>query len=466
MLALKCSQAKRAAFSVPQPLSGTQKLAVIILQLILRRNCMDMTILQIWRRNFLLLVILLLGSSLLWQASGQSAGSTSTSTGDSLELHLGNGYEALRQERYEEAEREFRAALAIDSGLAMRARFPLAVALFEQHKLNESRHEFETVRQAVGERPGILYYLGRLDFQGQDYKGAVENLNKASSHPPYPDTAFYLGLAYLKLGSNQDAEKWFKKAIELNPEDSRADYELATLYRKEGRQEEANQAFLRSKENRTQSYKQSQLKWECAQELDRGPGESTASICEQLYDPNDAKALTALGILYGQHGELEKALKPLQRAAELDPRSPQMQYNLALTYFQLKRFEDARRSLEEAVQRWPDLFPLNALYGAVLWNLGSVPPAYQALRHAHQLNPQDKSTTALLYQDALELAKQSEEAAADSEALRYLQEAASLVPTAPEPHQRMAVIYKRTGRPEQAHKEEQKAEKIIKSSRN
>jgi len=439
---------------------------MIILQLILRRNCMAMTILQTWRRSFLPLVILLLGSSLLWQASGQTVGSRSTSTGDSLELHLGNGYEALRQERYEEAEKEFRAALVIDPGLAMRARFPLAVALFEQHKSNESRHEFETVRQAAGERPGISYYLGRLDFEGQNYKGAVENLTKASSHPPYPDTAFYLGLAYLKLGSNQDAEKWFKKAIELNPEDSRAEYELGTLYRKEGRQEEANQAFLRSKENKAQSFKQSQLKWQCAQELDRGPSENTASICEQLYDPNDAKALTALGILYGQHGDFEKALKPLQRAAELDPQSPQMQYNLALTYFQLKRFEDARGSLEGAVQRWPDLFPLNALYGAVLWNLGSVLPAYQALRHAHQLNSQDKSTTALLYQATLELAKRSEEAAADSEALRYLQEAASLAPTAPEPHQRMAVIYKRTGRPEQANKEEQEAGKILKSSRN
>jgi len=200
--------------------------------------------------------------------------------------------------------------------------------------------------------------------------------------------------------------------------------------------------------------------------LDRGPSENTSSICEQLYDPNDAKALTALGILYGQHGDFEKALKPLQRAAELDPRSPQMQYNLALTYFQLKRFEGARGPLEAAVQRWPDLFPLNALYGAVLWNLGSVLPAYQALRHAHQLNSQDKDTTALLYQSTLELAKRSEEAAADSEALRYLQEAASLAPTAPEPHQRMAMIYKRTGRPEQANKEEQKAERIVKSSRN
>ena len=421
-----------------------------------------MTILRTGRLNFLLLFLLL--SS--WRAEGQSPDSGKTSTGNSADVHLGNGYEALRQERYEAAEKEFRAALAIDPELVMRARFPLAVALFEQHKSVESRREFENVRKAVGEKPGVLYYLGRLDLEEHKYKNAILNLSKASSHPPFPDTTFYLGLAYLGQGSYPDAEKWLKKAIELNPGESRAEYELATLYRKEGRKEDAELAFQQAKEMKAQGNKQSQLKWECAQELDHSPGEKATSMCDQLYDPNDADKLTDLGILYGQHGQLEKALKPLQRAAELTPQSPQMQYNLAFTYFQLKRFADARGPLERAVQQWPDLFPLNQLYGAVLWNLGEVLPSYEALRRAHQLNSADAPTTTLLYQCTLELAARSEQAVADSEALRYLQEAASLAPTAPEPHERMAAIYKRTGRPDQAQEEERKAGELIKSSKN
>jgi tetratricopeptide (TPR) repeat protein len=425
-----------------------------------------MAILRTWRLNLVLLLFLSPAISLGWQAPGQNVDSQSSSKADSMEVHLGNGYEALRQERYEVAEKEFRAALAIDRGLVMRAQFPLAVALFEQHKSVESRHEFEAVRSAAGEQLGVFYYLGRLDLEERKYNGAVANLNKASAHPPFPDTAFYLGLAYLKQGSNSDAEKWLKKAIELNPNDSRAEYELATLYRKEGRQEEAKQSFRRAREIKARSDKQSQLRFECGRELDRGPSEKSTSLCDQLYDPNDAEKLTALGVLYGQHGELDKALKPFQRAAELAPRSPQMQYNLAFTYYQLKRFEDARGPLEGAVRRWPDLFPVNALYGAVLWNLGEVLPAYQALRHAYQLNSQDTATAALLYQSTLELARRSEDAGADSEALGYLQEAALLDPTAPEPHQRMAVIYRRTGRLEQANEEMRNAEKLDKPSKN
>lgn len=392
-----------------------------------------------WQIPFLL--FLSVGQIVGPQAFGQDHDSKKAPTTDLLEMHLGNGYEALRQERYGEAETEFRAALAMDPSLVMRAQFPLAVALFEQRKTAEARNEFEALRHAQGDRPGILYYLGRLDLDEHNYKKAIESLGKANSLPPFPDTPFYLGLAYLNLGSDQDAEKCFKKAIELNPGESRAEYELARLYRKQGRNQEARQAFERSKEMKTQSDKLSQLKWACGQELDRGPSDQIPS-CEQLYDPNNGELLTALGVLYGQHGQLEKALKPLQRA-ELAPQSPQTQYNLAFTYYQLKRFADARGPLETAVRRWPDLFPLSALHGAVLFNLGETPAAYETLHHAHQLNPQDAGASALLYQSTLELAQRSEQKSGNADALRYLQEAASLAPSDPEPHRRMAAIYRR-----------------------
>jgi len=414
-----------------------------------------------WLHSIPLAVLLLPGPAFCQQTSGQGVQAEKASD-DSVEMQLGKGYESLKQERYEDAEKAFRGALAIDPSMALRARFPLAVALFEQHKYPEARREFEAVNRAAGERPSILYYLGRIDYAEQNYKGAAARLGKASAQPPYPDTAFYLGLAYLKLGANEDAEKWLKRAMEMNPTDSRAEYELGKLYRKEGREEEAKRAFQHSGEKKVESSKLSQLKWQCGQELERGPSEAAPS-CEQLYDPNDADVLTALGVLYGEHGQLEKALKPLQRAAELSPQSPQIQYNLAYTYFQLKRFAEARGPLESAVQRWPDLFPLNALYGAVLWNVGETKAAYEVLHHAHQVNAQDAGTTALLYQAAMEMAARAEKAAADFEAVRFLQEAAALTPRQSEPHRRMAAIYRRMGKPVEAGREEQKAAEVVKS---
>src|SRR5580704_5832116 len=89
-----------------------------------------------------LLLILILPHDAL----GQTAPDPQSTTADSAEAHLGKGYDALKQDRYEVAAQEFRAALTLDPSLVLRAQFPLAVSLFEQHKSAQARHEFEAVR--------------------------------------------------------------------------------------------------------------------------------------------------------------------------------------------------------------------------------------------------------------------------------------------------------------------------------
>ena len=389
------------------------------------------------------------------QAQGNNSEAAQT-----VEGHLGKGYEAMRSERYEEAVREFRAALEADPTLVMRARFPLAVALFEQRNYPDARAEFEKVRKDAGDQPGVYYYLGRIDQEEHNYKVAIENLSRAAAKPPYPDTAFYLGMAYLKAGDEAEAEKWLREATRLNSGDSRAFYQLAVLYRKQGRTEEANAAFARTKEEKISSDKLTQLKVECDQELNHGLTEKARSICEQLNDPQNADKLAALGVLYGQHGFLTEALVPLRRAAELSPRSPQMQYNLAYTYYQLGRYADARDPLERATHHWPDLFPLRSLYGNVLWKLGDTAGAYRELNSAYKLNPQEKSTQDLLYQAILILADQAEAKPATNEAIRYWKEAAKLRPGQPEPHRRLSLLYAKSGLPLLAKQEQQEADRL------
>jgi Flp pilus assembly protein TadD len=344
----------------------------------------------------------------------------------------------------------------------MRARFPLAVALFELKESSEARREFEAVRREVGDHPNVVYYLGRLDLIDQNFAGAVGNLSKAIAKPPFPDTAYYLGLACFKQGDLAAAEKWLKVAAQTNPRDSIAQYQLGLVYRRKGREEEAKKALALSAELRQRDTDESKLRLECAQKLDKGPRSEAHAVCQQLYDPDSAEKLTMLGTIYGQHGDLEAALEPLRRAAELAPQSPQMQYNLAYTYFQLSRFEEARTPLANAVQRWPDIFRLSALYGAVLAKLGEDLPAYQALRRAHELNPQDAGAANLLYATLLKLARKSQAAGRFAESLRYFSEAANLHPDDPEPHREMAEVYALSGRPNEATVEQKRADQLSK----
>jgi protein O-GlcNAc transferase len=415
------------------------------------------------RRPFLFVIMLILVVVATVNSNSQQLSPQKPATAETTEAHLGRGYDALRQDRYDVAVSEFRAALALDPKLVLRARFPLAVALFELHKPDEARQEFEAVRRETGDHPNVLYYLGRLDLEARNFEAAIRNLTQAAAKPPFPDTAYYLGFAYFKKGDLGSAENWLNTAAQLNARDARIRYQLGLVYRRQGREEEAKKELALSDELRQRDDKESRLRLECAQKLDQGTKQEAHAICEQLYEPDNAEKLTELGSIYGQHGDLEAALKPLQRAAVLAPQSPQMQYNLALAYYQLNRFEDARAPLADALKRWPDLFQLNALYGAVLLKLGEDRLAYDALRHALQLNPQDSGISDLLYTTVIRLAMKSREARQYAGSLRYFAEAAKLRPSDPEPHRRMAEIYTRTGRPAQARAEQQEADRLTKS---
>jgi tetratricopeptide (TPR) repeat protein len=382
------------------------------------------------------------------------------------EAHLSQGYEALKLDRYEVAVREFQAALTANPALSLRARFPLAVALFELHRSEEARRQLELVRRDVGDHPNVFYYLGRLDLDDHQYSSAIRNLKLAAAKPPFPDTAYFLGYAYFKQGDLPAAEKWLEEAFRLTPRDARVPYQLGLVYRKLGREQEATKALALSEQLRQRDSDESRLRLECRQKLDQGLREAARAVCEQLYDPDNADKLTELGTIYGQHGDLEAALKPLRRAAELAPHSPQTQYNLALTYYQLNQFEQARAPLAKSLERWPDLSQLNALYGAVLVKLGEEIPAYQALHHAHELNSQDGETANLLYALTLELAQKSKSASRYSDSLRYLEEASALRPQEPEPHRRTAEIYTLTSRPTEAVAEQEKANRLNRNPRD
>lgn len=408
--------------------------------------------------------LLLVGIAFVAPRAGLGEGQNQNPAGNNpssitAESHLSRGYDALKNDRYEEAAREFRAALALDPRLVLRARFPLAVALFESHQPEEARREFGAVRREAGDHPNVMYYLGRLDLAEDHVDAAIEELTKAVARPPFPDTAYYLGYAYLKQGNLALAEKWLSQAAELVPRDPGVQYRLGILYRQEGHEEAAKKAFALSEELRRQQADESRLKLECAEKLDKSSLEEARGVCQQLYDPGDAQKLTLLGTLYGEHGDYEDALEPLRRAAELSPRSPQMQYNLALAYFRLKQFELARTPLEKAVELWPDLFELNALLGAVLYRLGEELSAYRVLIHAHDLNPQDPETTGLLYEVAIALAEKSQAEKQYAASLRYWLEGAHLRPGDPEPHRHMAEIYNLTGRRAQAIEEQREAER-------
>jgi tetratricopeptide (TPR) repeat protein len=379
---------------------------------------------------------------------------------DSVEEHLARGHQDLNNHRYEQAEAEFRAALAIDPHLTVRARFPLAVALFALQDRDEARRQFETIRSETGDDPNLSYYLGRLDLTDGKFDSAIRNLTLATSRPPFPDTAFYLGDAYLKKREFDSAEEWLEKAAQLAPDDFRVPERLGLLYQAMGRNEDAQRAFALSSKLRQQDTSASEIGLECDHSLQTEPTEQARQVCQKLYNPADLGDLLTLGMLYGEHKDYTDALEPLRLAVKLDPDSYEASYNLSLTYFRLHRYAESRAPLERAAALRPDAFEVNALLGSALYALGDDAAAYSILDRANRLDPQNPDVSRFLFNTALGLANRSLQRHDSASARKYLLRAAEVRPDDPQPHRELAEIYAASGDSEQAQREREQAARL------
>lgn len=378
---------------------------------------------------------------------------------DNAQSHIGKGYAYEQNQRYEEAAREFQAALALDAGLVP-ARYQLAVCYFALRQWKEAREEFERLRATTDGDHNVIYYLGRLDVLEGNLDSATRRLESVVIDPPFPDTAYYLGSAYLKEDKLEQAEKWLRRAADLDPRDFRVPDHLARVYQKQGRRQEAEQEYARSADLRHHYNDAAEQAVNCSQKLETRPIEEARVACQRLFDPADPDKLTTLGMLYGQHGDYADALPPLVAAARLDLDSSEIQHNLGLTYFRLKRYREAREPLEQAVRLRPDLFGSNALLGATLYVLREDEAAYGVLDHAHRLSPEDRDTAVLLFKTALVLAAEGLASKHYRDCLSYLRQAAKLRPEDAQVHRQLARVYGLLGRPTQADFENREAQRL------
>jgi tetratricopeptide (TPR) repeat protein len=330
---------------------------------------------------------------LLAIALGMSPAAQAQKVGE--DAHLSRGAQLMHEQMFEAATKEFEQALAIHPE-DPRARLQYAVCLLSLGRNDEARREFEKVQKQTGESRYVTYYLGRLDLLSNDYVSAIKRLGSVAANPPFPDTAFQLGVAYISSGDVNDGIKWLERAAKLQPNDYRVHYRLARAYSTAGREQDAAREYaaytkLLGEHKSTEADVRA-----CSDALRSHPQGTAPEPCQRMFDPNDPEKLTLLGQLYGDAGAYEKALDPLTRAAQLDPNSYEVWHNLGLTYFRLQQYKEARAPLEKAVALQPESYGSVVMLGATLYMLGDDDAALPVLEHAHRLNPGDAQTEAVL----------------------------------------------------------------------
>lgn len=187
---------------------------------------------------------------------------------------------------------------------------------------------------------------------------------------------------------------------------------------------------------------------------------------------NSAKEHLANGRTYLLNGQLNEAITELSTAASLDPKLTEAHNLLGVAYDKKGLGDRAKDSYERAVKVEEDAQTLNNL-GFSLYQNGNYRAAVDRLKRAVKLAPTDDrilnnlglalcrlgkfeeaykhfARAAGPYTGNLNTARMLERFGRDEDAIRYYEDARRIEPNSTVALRRLADLYKRTGRPEQA----------------
>jgi adenylate cyclase len=162
------------------------------------------------------------------------------------ECHASRGFAASMSRRYDEAEREFRTALALNPDL-WEARYLFARMRVAQGRLADAAKLFEEaleVRPEDYEVPAMLTWiyrgLGRDDEALEAASRGLVNAERYIAANPNDARPVYLGSgALVVLGRKPEGMEWAARALEMGPDDDSILYNLTCTYAQAGEPERA-----------------------------------------------------------------------------------------------------------------------------------------------------------------------------------------------------------------------------------
>ncbi len=229
------------------------------------------------------------------------------------------GEAALRENKLDEAERDFRAVLAVDPGLAG-AYANLGVIHMRRKQWPQALAALRKAEKLAPGIAGIRLNIGLVYFRQNDFLSAIKPFESVVRQAPDSYQARYLlGLCYFFN------DRWADTITTLEPLWGQASTQVNYLYVLARAAEKAKNAPLEEKA-------QSRLV-----EIGQGTPEYRLIIGKAHYN----------------RGEYDDAVRELEAAAQADPKLPFVHFNLGLAYLRKQDHERARAvgNVESTLQR-------------------------------------------------------------------------------------------------------------------
>jgi tetratricopeptide (TPR) repeat protein len=205
------------------------------------------------------------------------------------------------------------------------------------------------------EAPAIDFYrlfdvAADLTEKG-DYAAAVPAWEKALALDSEDARAQYnFGLALERQGQIEEAIRHYSKSVEINPQNASAYTNLGVAFTRQGKLDEAVDALSKSVAIRpANALAQSNL---AAALIEKGQTDEAVEHAQKALeaDPQFSDAHNILGIVLARAGKLDEAIVHLQKAVENTPDSLEYRFNFGRILAARGRFGDAIPQFETAVK--------------------------------------------------------------------------------------------------------------------
>jgi Tfp pilus assembly protein PilF len=182
-------------------------------------------------------------------------------------------------------------------------------------------------------------YVGRLHLVEKNWAGDYVNA----------------GDAVVLLQKDYDkALEYYKEALRIDPDSSKANLATALTLTKTGRDDDAKEYYLRSiaaSPDNSQAYNNLGLWYDRQGDLETAQRHFLKAIDLK---PNSAQAHNNLGMVYGKKGENGKAIAEFETSLKLDASNPRTYTNLGLVLYRLGQKDKARALWEKSLSINPE----------------------------------------------------------------------------------------------------------------
>lgn len=297
--------------------------------------------------------------------------------------------------------------------------YDLALAYLKEHKLPEARAQLEQAVSSDPRQPDAAYDLGIVLLELGEPSGALIQLRHARAlNLKRPDVAFNIvraqleagrvaearaeatdstkrfgsdfqwsaavGQLFLQKAQPRDAAFYLLQASRIRPDAVEIRHQLAAAYLESGQPDEVLSTIGEPKTSddhylRASAYYISHRYPEADQESELALGLA----------PDSPQILVLRTRLLQRAGEQDEALLTAQKATTLAPNWDEPYYLAGVSYYFIRRYEQAEESLARAVEFNPNSARALFLQSIALANLGKIDDAERCLRRAIALQPRN-----------------------------------------------------------------------------